>query len=94
MILIWLLLLPLCWGYANVTKRIVGGEEVGWDRYPYFALLEIKWKDQTTDPTTRTTWCGSVVIATSSLLVRRHSLQRMLIWISHSLFFSMSINHV
>jgi secreted trypsin-like serine protease len=84
-IFIWLLLLPLCWGYRNVTKRIAGGEEVGWDRYPYFALLEIKWKDQSKNRVV-TDWCGSVVIATSSLLVRRHSLPRMWIWIPHSFF--------
>jgi hypothetical protein len=67
------LLLPLCFGFNNKTKRIAGGQDVGWDRYPYFALLEIKWREQTTDPI-RTNWCGSVVIATSSLLVRPFSL--------------------
>jgi secreted trypsin-like serine protease len=61
-------LLPLCFGFNNITTRIAGGQNVGWDRYPYFALLEIKWKDQATDPIS-TNWCGSVVIASSSLLV-------------------------
>jgi hypothetical protein len=68
MIFLWMLL-PFCLGSRNLATRIAGGQEVGWDRYPYFALLEIKWKEHTTDPI-RTNWCGSVVIASSSLLVR------------------------
>jgi hypothetical protein len=63
------LFLPLCFSFNNVTQRIVGGQEVGWDRYPYFGLLETRWRDGASDEV-RTSWCGSVLIAKSTLLVR------------------------